>query len=298
MILAPVVVFCYKRLDTLKKTIEALKQNPESILTHLIIFSDGPKKEADHLPVAMVRDYIHHLDGFRMITTYFSETNKGLARSIIEGVTLVFEKYDRVIVLEDDLLTSNNFLNFMNQSLDHYEFNKRIFSISGYTSIIKNGDPSKVYFTRRASSWGWATWRNSWSSIDWEVKDYADFCIDAKARKAFNSMGSDLAGMLDKQMAGKINSWAIRWCYHQFKKDLYTVFPQVSRVRNIGFTPEGTHTVDHFNRFDTLLDESSIRNFQFSDDITLDKNIFRQFYSKYSVITRIRYRLLNSIARI
>lgn len=298
MILAPVVVFCYKRLDTLKKTIEALKHNPEAILTHLIIFSDGPKKEADHLLVAMVRDYINHLGGFRMITTYFSETNKGLARSIIEGVTLVFEKYDRVIVLEDDLLTSNNFLNFMNQSLDHYEFNKRIFSISGYTSIIKNGDPSKVYFTRRASSWGWATWRNSWSSIDWEVKDYADFCIDAKARKAFNSMGSDLAGMLDKQMAGKINSWAIRWCYHQFRQDLYTVFPQVSRVRNIGFTPEGTHTVDHFNRFDTLLDESSIRNFQFSDDITLDKNIFRQFYSKYSVITRIRYRLLNSIARI
>jgi hypothetical protein len=298
MIHAPVVVFCYKRLDTLRKTIEALKQNPEATLTHLIIFSDGPKKEADHLSVAMVRDYINHLDGFRMITTYFSETNKGLARSIIEGVTLVFEKYDRVIVLEDDLLTSKNFLNYMNQSLDHYEFNNRIFSISGYTSIIKNGDPSKVYFTRRASSWGWATWRNRWSLIDWEVKDYADFCIDAKARKAFNSMGSDLSGMLDKQMAGKINSWAIRWCYHQFKKDLYTVFPQVSRVRNIGFTPEGTHTVDHFNRFDTLLDESSSTDFQFSDDITLDKNIFRQFYSKYSVITRIRYRLLNSIARI
>lgn len=298
MILAPVVVFCYKRLDTLRKTIEALKQNPEAGLTHLIIFSDGPKKEADHLSVAMVRDYINHLDGFRMITTYFSEVNKGLAKSIIEGVTLVFEKYDRVIVLEDDLLTSNNFLNYMNQSLDHYEFNNRIFSISGYTSIIKNPDPSKVYFTRRASSWGWATWRNRWSSIDWEVKDYADFCIDAKARKAFNSMGSDLSGMLDKQMSGKINSWAIRWCYHQFKKDLYTVFPQVSRVRNIGFTPEGTHTVDHFNRFDTLLDQSSSTSFDFSDDVIIDKNIFRQFYSKYSVITRIRYRLLNSIARI
>lgn len=298
MILAPVVVFCYKRLDTLRKTIEALKQNPEAGRTHLIIFSDGPKKEADHLSVAMVRDYINHLEGFRMITTYFSEVNKGLAKSIIEGVTLVFEKYDRVIVLEDDLLTSNNFLNYMNQSLDHYEFNNRIFSISGYTSIIKNPDPSKVYFTRRASSWGWATWRNRWSSIDWEVKDYADFCIDAKARKAFNSMGSDLSGMLDKQMSGKINSWAIRWCYHQFKKDLYTVFPQVSRVRNIGFTPEGTHTVDHFNRFDTLLDQSASTSFDFSDDVIIDKNIFRQFYSKYSVITRIRYRLLNSIARI
>lgn len=298
MILAPVVVFCYKRLDTLRKTIDALKQNPEAGQSHLIIFSDGPKKEADHLSVAMVRDYINHLDGFRMITTYFSENNKGLAKSIIEGVALVFEKYDRVIVLEDDLITSNNFLSYMNQSLDHYEFNQRIFSISGYTSIIKSGDPSKVYFTRRASSWGWATWRNRWSSIDWEVKDYFDFCIDLKARKAFNSMGSDLSGMLDKQMSGKINSWAIRWCYHQFKKDLYTVFPQVSRVRNIGFTPEGTHTIDHFNRFDTLLDQSSSTNFEFSDDIMLDKNIFRQFYSKYSVITRIRYRLLNSIARI
>ncbi|MGZ5253575.1 MAG: glycosyltransferase [Flavitalea sp.] len=298
MNLAPVVVFCYKRIDTLRKTIEALKENPEAAQTHLIVFSDGPKKEADHLSVAMVRDYIHHLDGFRMITTYFSETNKGLANSIIEGVTLVFQKYDRVIVLEDDLVTSNNFLSYMNQALDFYEFNNRIFSISGYTSIIKNGDASKVYFTKRASSWGWATWRKRWNFIDWEVKDYVDFYIDAKSRKEFNRMGSDLSGMLDKQMSGKINSWAIRWCYHQFKQDLYTVFPQVSKVRNIGFNPEGTHTIDHFNRFDTILDKSSSTNFEFTDEVMLDKNIFRQFYSKYSVITRIRYRLLNSFARI
>jgi hypothetical protein len=297
MIVAPVVLFCYKRLDCLKLTLDSLKASPLAIQTHLIIFSDGPKSENDIRPVNNVREYLNDIDGFRVITKYFSDTNKGLANSVISGVSQVLDKYDRVIVLEDDLITSKNFLSFMNQALDHYQFNNRVFSIAGYTSDIKHGDPSKIYFTQRASSWGWATWRNRWDFIDWQVSDYLEFKNNIQSRRAFNRMGSDLSKMLDKQMSGKINSWAVRWCYHQFKYDLYTVFPQVSKVKNIGFANEGTHTNDRFNRFDTSLDNTGIISFDFPDDVHIDKTIFKQFYSKYSILTRIGYKILNSLVK-
>ena len=112
---------------------------------------------------------------------------------------------------------------------------------------------------------------------------------------AFNRMGSDMAGMLDKQMEGKINSWAIRWCYNQFKKDMYTVNPAVSKIINIGFTEEATHTKEKFDRFKTVLDAGNATAFNFLTENRLDPEIISQFTKTYSIGTRIKYKLLNSL---
>ena len=158
---APILLFTYKRLEPLKKTIEALQKNELAELSDLFIFSDGPKTITDAPKIDEIRTFLKTIDGFRSIKITESAENKGLASSIIQGVNQVFRQYDHVIVLEDDLLTTPNFLAFMNKSLKAYEFKEQAFSISGYSFDLRNGndDPNYTYFLNRGWSWGWATWR-------------------------------------------------------------------------------------------------------------------------------------------
>jgi hypothetical protein len=293
--LFPVAIFCYKKLHTLEKTIMHLLKNKLSGNTDLFIYSDGAKDASAKEDVEGVRSFLRTIKGFQSITIIESPVNKGLANSIIDGVSAMLEKHEAVIVLEDDLLSSENFLQFMNAALHFYKENSQVLSISGYSLPL---DLEKEYgydnyFTRRASSWGWATWRNRWRAVDWQVTDYAQFARNRRARHEFNRMGSDLSSMIRKQMEGKINSWAIRWCYHQYKYQLYSVFPVVSLIRNIGFDDFATHTPKaQFSRFSTVLDVSGKSKFRFNSELALEDKIIRRFVSQYSVFTRVKYRLL------
>ena len=297
MKLAPVTVFCYNRLDNLKDTITALQHNRLAVDSDLIIFSDGPKNCVDELLVRDVRDFLKTIIGFKTITIYESLVNKGLAKSIIDGVSQVLSQNENIIVLEDDLITSYNFLDYMNQSLHFYDKITNVFSVAGYSIPISTISKFDVYFTHRSFSWGWATWRNRWNSIDWDVGTYDLFKNDKKSRSQFNKMGTDMSRMLDRQMNQKINSWAIRWCYHQFRYNLFSVHPICSKVVNIGFNSNyASNTKAKYNPFKTKLDTSNQTSFCFSDDIKLEKVNVDQFIKPFSLISRIKYKFLNFVS--
>ena len=289
--LAPVALFCYKRLEVLQSTVTSLQKNYLANDTHLHVFSDGAKNPADQVYINQIRDYLKTIEGFKSVTIYASEANKGLARSIISGVTKIMEQYDRIIVLEDDLITSTNFLSFMNQALDFYE-KKNVFSVAGFSFPMKGLPSDSVYFTRRASSIGWATWRDRWSGIDWDVRDYENFKENRGLRRRFNEMGSDLSSMLDKQIEGKMDSWAIRWCYHQFKIQSYTVHPAVSKISNNGFGhAAATHNSEKFDRFKTILDKSDNLKFNFTEKVEMDPKILWQAIKYYSIPYRVYFNI-------
>ena len=108
-------------------------------------------------------------------------------------------------------------------------------------------------------------------------------------------MGSDLTKMLKDQMTGRIDSWAIRWVYSQFRQRLYTIYPTLSKVQNIGTDSTATNTKDRFNRFNTLLDNSGKENFSFSDEVILHRQYLSQFLKQFSVGTRIKFKILNKL---
>jgi len=275
---SPVLLFCYNRRFVLENTVKCLIQNAGADKTDLFIFSDGAKKAADVEIISELRAYLKTIKGFKSITISESETNKGLAKSIIDGVSKVLETHRSVIVLEDDLLTSANFLSYMNQCLKQYENNSGVFSISGYSPPIKAKADYKydAYFFPRNSSHGWATWNNRWKQVDWDVPDFDSFIRNSSERARFNAGGSDLSRMLERQMQGKINSWSIRFCYCQYKTQTYTVYPVVSKIQNIGFGPGATHT-NNYNRFHTIIDTGSKFNFTLPRNIVFDENLTRQF---------------------
>ena len=157
----PIALFVYARPDHTRLTVEALRNNSEAKFSDLIIYSDGARSPNMQGCVDQVREYLSAISGFRSITVHQRNHNFGLAKSIIEGVTEVLRVHDRVIVLEDDLVTSPYFLSYMNEALDKYANDDRVISIHGYVYPVKERLPD-TFFLRGADCWGWATWRRGW----------------------------------------------------------------------------------------------------------------------------------------
>ena len=243
----PSSFLCTTAPITPRKTIESLSKNTLARETDLIILSDAEKGDADRQRVTDVRKFISTVPDrgyFRSVRILEAEQHRGLAGSVIAGVTRVINEAGRVIVLEDDHVTTPDFLTFMNDALVRYQSDHRVWSISGYCPPITLpvDYAESVYFTYRGSSWGYATWKDRWDRVDWAVSDYPTFRKSLTARTRFNRGGRDMAQMLDQQMEGTIDSWAIRWCYAQSKLGALTVYPVHSLVQNIGLDGSGTHS--------------------------------------------------------
>lgn len=250
--LAPIVIFAFNRLDVLRRTVDSLLQNKEAADSELYVFVDGPRKnkEGEAEKVGLVQDYVKSITGFKAVHYTFSPINKGLANSVIGGVTQTFKSYDKVIVVEDDLYVSRSFLRFMNEMLDKYEKDERIMQVSGYgCKLTRIGDyPYDAYINERARSWSWGTWKDRWSTVDWEVSDFKELSASKKLQRKFNKRGSDLYGMLKGYMEHKNNSWYIRFNYSMYKQKRYSIMPVKSLVRNDGFGDDASNC-NSYNRY-------------------------------------------------
>lgn len=282
--LAPVVLFVYNRVDHTSRVLETLGKNELAKDTELYVFSDAAKSDKGLEKVNAVREYINQKEwqkNFKTVTIVQAEKNKGLAKSVIGGVSEIIEKYGKVIVIEDDLILSPYFLNYMNGALDYYKEDSKIWAISGYSFPMRSlkNYPHDVFYSYRGSSWGWATWDDRWKKVDWEVSDYAALMSSQERQKQFNRGGSDLVNMLRLQMEGKIDSWAVRWVYAQSKLDTYTVYPKHSYLGNGGCDGSGTHSGKNDDYWTDIQMSSEECKFE---TLEIDKKLAREFWYKYS----------------
>lgn len=254
---APIVLFTYKRIKQTKKTIEALIANELAKDSELFIYSDGPKSESDQLEVQEVRTYLKSVVGFKKTTIIEQATNKGLAKSIVEGVTEVAKKYGKLIVLEDDIVTSPWFLKFMNDALDLYENESSIMHISGYMYPHKKRLP-QTFFFNVPLCWGWATWDRAWSKYNNDADDHVSYLDQNHLWRSFNKFGGKyLERQLRKNQSGKMNTWFIYWHATVFRNQGYCLYPGQTLVHNIGFDKTGQHKAST-NKFYSPLSLSRI----------------------------------------
>jgi hypothetical protein len=238
--LTPIILFVYNRPWHTEQTVEALKKNELAGESDLFIFSDGPKTANDE-NMKKVREYIKTIDGFKSITIIEREKNLGLANSVVEGVTEIVNKFGKVIVLEDDLVTSRHFLRFMNDALNIYEQEEKVVSIHGYSYPVKSKLP-ETFFLKGADCWGWATWKRGWDIFNSDGSELLTQIYKRNLQKEFDFNGSyPFTDMLKSQMEGEIDSWAIRWYASAFLKNKLTLYPGKSLVKNIGMDGSGIH---------------------------------------------------------
>ena len=280
--LAPVILFVYNRPEHTRLTIAALKKNdlaPESVL---YVFADGIKPNATKEQICKIEEVhrqIHDITGFKDVIIDESEYNKGLANSVISGVTSVIKLYGKVIVVEDDIVTHPFFLRYMNDCLDVYQDRKDIFMIGGYNYNIKIPRRYKddVYVVYRSCSWGWATWKECWDLADWDVSDYQLMCNNVSLQSKFNRGGKDMFPMLKAQMEGKIDSWAIRWDYSMYKHDALCIHPVMSLCKNCGFDGSGVHCSSVPDNYTAKMYKESSYRICLNRSIKLNNDIARCF---------------------
>ncbi len=239
--LAPILLLAYNRPNHLSKTIEALKANHLAEESELYIYSDAPRNAEAEAKVAAVRDVIATIKGFAKVTAIYREKNVGLANNVIEGVSRLVNEYGRVIVVEDDLITSPYFLTFMNDALDKYADEEKVMNVNGH--VLKTKETlEKTFFISFADSWGWATWKRAWDKFEPNGQLLLDELRSSERSYRFDFDGKyHFTRMLKEQIEGKNNSWAIRWNASIFLNNGLSLNAGHSMVDNIGTDGSGTH---------------------------------------------------------
>jgi hypothetical protein len=244
--LSPIVLFVYNRPIHTEKTLEALSKNELAIESTLYIYADGPKENVTAEELAKLqqtRDIIKKYDKCKDVLIVESEKNKGLANSIVSGVTEVLNKHGKVIVLEDDILTSPGFLTYMNQALNLYEEVDDVFHIAAHIHPIPFILPD-LFFYNVNSCWGWGTWKRAWNHFVWDIEslnrslELHPFYTIANFNKG---QGNAFSEQLQANLTGELNTWAVRWHASMFLKNGLCLHTGKSLVRNIGFDASGVH---------------------------------------------------------
>jgi hypothetical protein len=255
--LAPVALFTYRRPVHLAKTLQALRKNAEASRTELFVFSDNSKSSAGSADVEAVRSMLRTLGGFAATHIVCRNTNFGLARNITDGVTAVLARHESVIVVEDDIVVSPFFLRFMNEALQAYRDVPRVGSISGYCYPAE--PVPETYFIRGADCWGWATWRDRWRYYN---SDSSALAVELESRNLLHAFDFDgeasFSQMLKDHIAGRNDSWAVRWHASCYLRNLLILYPGRALALNIGCDGSGTHSTIADESLNVMLSSSPI----------------------------------------
>lgn len=237
----PIVIFVYNRKKYLEQTFDALKDCYNVEKHDCFIFCDAYnfKRDKDKEAVEETRafvEYIKTTDVFRNTFVFYSDIHLGCREATIRGMNYVLNKYEAVIDIEDDIIVSENFLDYMDDALRYFKDRNDICMIAGYSYSIKEIETYKYdsFIAKRLNTWGFGTWADRWKKVDWELKDYDEFIEDDKMKYEFMEGGYDLLTILRQQAEAELDAWDITWMYSMYKMGMMAVYPKISFTQNIG----------------------------------------------------------------
>tara|TARA_Y200000002_G_scaffold299837_1_gene254775 strand:- start:1544 stop:2455 length:912 start_codon:yes stop_codon:yes gene_type:complete len=292
---APIALFVYNRYQHIKKVIEAIKKNPISKRSTIYIFSDYSDVKSEIIKIKKIRKYLENTNGFKKKIIIERNYNLGTSKNIVMGLNQIFKKYDKCIIIEDDILISKNFLYQMNYFLDKYSKIKRIASIEGYMYPIKFKKSIPDYFFLKGTGcWGWATWRRSWQNYEGSVqKLLKKFKGKKELVNDFDYYNSyPYYKMLKKQKWSTKKSWAIKWYASNFIKNNFTVYFKNTLVKNIGLDGSGENC-----RIDYQINQKKfrnqtckfIKNEKIQENVSAKNDISKYLKNKFSLNNKLNF---------
>lgn len=293
---APIGLSVYSRLKHIVKTVDALKKNDLAQDSLLYIFSDGPKP-GDEKKVESVRKYLSSINGFKKVNIVQRNNNSRVFNNR-DGIRILLKEYGKLIFLEEDVVTAQGFLNFINTGLELYKDREEIFAICGYTPPV-NLDKiyhKDIYLSLRFSAWGFGIWKAQYDKILMEIVDFDKFLQDKKKVRQFIKGGDDLIRLLKKDASGEIDALDVKIFYTQFLHKSYVVAPTVSLTNNIGFDGTGLHCIKT-TKFESELYDAK-RKLIFEKDISLNQKVIKRLYyfrssKPFTFKARLIYSIIN-----
>jgi len=244
MQLAPITLFVYNRPQFTTRTLESISENDLARDSELFIYADGPKANSNPAQLAAikeVRKIIRSKSWCKKVTIIESAVNKGLAPSIIQGVTEIINRYQKVIVIEDDVVVSKYFLRFMNEGLEKYKDVNKVSSLGSW-NYYYNDTLADTYFISLPDTIAWASWKRAWDHFEPDTEKIYNQLKERALLHEFNLGGRfPYENMIKHQLEGKVNSWAIRWTATTFLQKSLTLYPSRSLSKHIGFGNDSTH---------------------------------------------------------
>jgi hypothetical protein len=296
---SPIVVYTYDRFDHLNQTINALKDNHLAKFSDLFVVSDAAKDPGKIKQVSKIRDYIDEITGFKSVNKIFRDVNFGAFDSMVKAEVMVISDYGRVISMEDDIVTSKNFLDFINQGLDYYEADDKAFSIAGYCHPIKI--PESFLYDSWLSPWhcpwGYGTWKKKYSKIDKNLNLISYILNNKSYRKYLNENGDFFIDTLYSDNQKIIQALDARIASQMMVHNMYTVMPSVSKVQNIGCDGSGLHC-ERTDRFDVALDPGHQRVFKYNDqNFSINEPIVKNYleFMNGKFFQKLRRRFLRKL---
>jgi len=267
---APIALFVYNRPEHLRKSLSSLNKNLEVKFSSVYIFSDGPKNnDRDIQKVKKVREIVKNLNFFKKKKIIERKQNIGLKQNIISGINHVLKFHNKIIVLEDDLIFSNNFIDYMNNSLNKYIKHKSVWHISGWNYDLRNKEEKSAFFIKNMNCWGWGTWKNRWEKLNLN----SEFLIKKIKKKGIEKFDLENSfqnySQLIRNKKKKISTWAIFWNATIFLNDGLCLNPFKTLTVNIGQDKSGT------NNFNIKLENIKIGKYKitnYPNDLNENKN--------------------------
>lgn len=281
--IAPIILFTYNRPWHTEQTLLALEKNELAQDSSLYIYADGAKENANEeqlRKIAEVRGIIKRNWKFKEIQVVERTENWGLADNIVDGVTKIVNQFGKIIVLEDDIVTSIGFLKYMNDALTLYESEEKVMHISGYMFSVSKRLP-ETFFYNTASCWGWATWKTAWQHFNFDAKELQKQIAEKDLVKKFNI--EDTYPFYEHLLAnatGSLKTWAVRWYASFFLKEGYALHPYPSLVNNIGHDGQGENS-GKSNIFDwgTIAENVEVRKIKIVEN-KYARNLMRVYNRK------------------
>jgi len=305
----PVALFVYNRPAHARTMLESLSRCRRVDECEVRIYCDGAKRPEDSAAVAETREVAREWATRLNAKAIERESNLGLARSIVNGVSELCDEFGRAIVIEDDFVLSPSFLDYMISALDRYADETNVYQVSGYMYPIRHAPQPDAFFLSLTTTWGWATWSRAWRIFDWNPADAEELLRDPEVRRRFNLNNAyPYAEMLERKLRSEIDSWGILFWWAVFRANGLVLHPRKSLVWNGGFDESGTHCGDQAWSTQSLAeiagDSWAASPFQFPEQVAADEIAFgkvirflRREQSQGNLVERIRRRVLQTLRR-
>ncbi|MCA9409543.1 MAG: glycosyltransferase family 2 protein [Candidatus Omnitrophica bacterium] len=295
MVKTPILLFAFKRPDHTLQVLQSLSKNKESQESDLFVFIDGPRSDEDIPGIEAVKKVVQSRKWCKTVNLQINSRNNGVPAQIIGNVTKFCKERGRVIVLEDDIVLSPFFLNYMNKALDAYANDDRVMEVSGYMYPIREVTVESG-FIRGSCGWGWGTWRRAWEFFEPDGKKLLKQLSSRESRYEFNFRGSyKYYSLLKDQVEGKIGGWDIRWAASIFLNNGLTFVPASSLVRNIGFDGSGTNIPTSSAYDTTILNQPIIDYPQHSQETEEILSAVIDFYKEQKTFKAMVKKLISRI---
>lgn len=278
---APIVMISYNRPSFVRLSINNVAL-ADGVGNHdIFMFIDGPKSEKDKIKqdeiFAIVESYKKQLPKLTIIRR---NRNYGCRDNIVDAISTIITRYGKAIIIEDDILISKTFLDYMDEALDLYKNDKSIWSINAYqlpNLKIPVDYPYDVYLDPVNMCWGWGTWVDRWNQVDFALKDWEVERENPIVLSRLNRAGRHFLDMINAQYDGRLDTWDVQCLYHVVKNGLMSIEPKFQLSKNIGFDPMVGGV--HHNIASPLFSRQRYYNFRpkLVPNLTHDMRIFEQF---------------------